>query len=128
MKMKMTIETHEIKALIRASLAAQGIEARDEDIVFSKNKAVVDVDASLPLAPAANPASPPATAAQMAAFVEEINGGPPKLAVVADNVPADFSTILQASTRLTNGKPAPFPEPERTLMKGESYDFPHGDK
>lgn len=123
MKIKVTIETHEIKALIREDLARQGIVATDDDIAFSKNMAVVTVEATRdavavappPAAPVvAVPPAPPPQAPQVPAL-EVVDGG---------QAPIDMSGILAASNHIASTKPGKFPTVERELMEGESHDFP----
>ena len=129
MKMKMTIEAAEIKALIRESLARNGLEVVDADITFSKNKVFVETDAVLPSLTSSLPTASigVATVTGSVHTSGTVTAGP-ILEVVSDNTPMDMDAILAASQNVTRNKPPPFKESDRQLMKGESYDFPHGDK
>ena len=129
MKIKVTIETHEIKALIREDLARQGIVATDDDIAFSKNMAVVTVEASRdPAIVAAPPLPVAASSSTTAQPVPPVPQMPALEVVEGGQQPVDMSNILAASNQIAAVKPGKFPTPERELMEGASHDFPGAPK
>jgi hypothetical protein len=125
MKIVVTYEAADITRLIRQDLAQQGITASEDDIKFTKNKAVVSVEVSrddnTPATPEALGAAafnaPPPPALPTGPKLEAIDGG---------NAPMDMSEIHRASAKAAATNPGKFPVPERQLMDGESFDFPGG--
>lgn len=130
MKIKVTYAELDLKQLIRLDLARQGIEVTDAEIVLAKNRAEIAVevtrdDAALATEPAHvehhtpapvhrdEPTAPPPAPKEPA--LQVVEGG---------NNPVDMSDVLGASARITRSGGGKFPVPERTLMDGESYDFP----
>lgn len=115
MKLKITYETKEIEALILEDLARQGIPATNADIIFSKNCAVVSVEATR------DGTLDPTVAAPVAPTV-----APPAPLTVVDggNTLVDMGDVLGASKKIAQQKPGNYPPGERTLMEGESTDFP----
>ena len=123
MKIVVTYEASDIVRLIKQDLAQQGILALEDDIKFTKNKAVVSVEVTrddAPLPPiSTNVVTPTAPMAPSTSTptLDVIDGG---------NAPVDMDAILRASAK-NAANPGKFPAPERQLMEGESFDFP-GDK
>lgn len=145
MKMQVTYEQADIKRLIRNNLARQGITAREEDIAFDKKGCatiMVEVSADnldpepepqVLTSSGTMPASEYATQApkQPAPPVERAPA-PPKLeAIEGGQNPVDMSGILRDSAKIARDREGPFPTPKpgpHSMLEGESFEFPGGDK
>jgi hypothetical protein len=124
MKIVVTYEASDIVRLIKQDLAQQGISASEDDIKFSKNKAVVSVEVTRDDVPPSTPEALGAAAFNTPAPTAPI---PPPLAVVdGGQAPVDMDAVLRASAKAAATNPGKFPVPERQLMEGESFDFPGG--
>jgi hypothetical protein len=141
-KIKVTYEEADLKQLIRLDLARQGIAATDADISLTKGKAEIAVEVTRDDAELAAelPAAPDGlTAEQRSSHTHDVGRStelppapppqkePPLQVVEGGNNPIDMSDVLGASNRIARQSPGKFPVPERSLMEGESFDFP-GDK
>lgn len=123
MKLTVNYGPDEIKALVREDLIRQGITAAaDAPIELSENGALCTVEAervgTLHTAPEPPPVAAPAPVTPLA---------PPKppLEVVEGGAnPVDMSDVLGASASLARKSEGKYPAPERTLLEGESHEFP----
>lgn len=128
MKLTIRYEPEEIKTLIREDLVRQGITvAADAPIVFDAGPgadenviAIIDVDAARvgTLSSSPPPVSPdlgPQPKMPLPPALEIVDGG-------ANN--GDMSDVLGASKKLVRGHDGLYPPSERTLMEGESHEFP----
>jgi len=133
MKIVVTYEASDIVRLIRADLEAQGISANEDDIKFTKNKAVVSVEVARDDAPDVltaeqrnNHTHDVVTRPDMGRSVPP--SSPPRLETIEGGANAvDMDAVLRASQKAASQTPGKFPAPERQLMDGESFDYP-GDK
>lgn len=124
MKLTVNYGPDEIKALVREDLIRQGITAAaDAPIELSENGALCTVEAervgtlhTAPEPPVAAPApvTPPPAPPK-----------PPPLEVVEGGAnPVDMTDVLGASAHLARANEGKYPPAERTLMEGESTEFP----
>lgn len=120
MKLTIKYETEEIKALIREDLVRQGISAAaDATIVFKKDHAVIEVEASREGVLEAAPIT------SVTSVVEEKAAAAPPLEVVEGGAQAvDMSEVFSTSARLAQTEKGKYPPRERELMEGESYEHP----
>lgn len=123
MKISIVYETADIIRLIRQDLQRKNLKADDDDIKFDKKVwrvAIETTDDSVDDVPPPVTAAAITTAAPLpASALTVIEGG---------NNDVDMAGVLQASQRVAQTNPGKFPKPERTLMDGESYDPPTGDR
>jgi hypothetical protein len=128
MKIVVTYEASDITRLIKQDLAQQGISASEDDIKFSKNKAVVSVEVTRDDVPSSSPVITSSGVTTLDEYArQESAAAPPALAVVdGGQAPVDMDAILRASAKAAATNPGKFPTPERQLMEGESLDFPGG--
>lgn len=128
--MKLTINygPDEIKALLREDLVRQGITAAaDAPIELSDAGAMCTVEAervgtlnsgeppAVAAPPTPEPPAPPQPKAPPKPPLEVVEGGAN---------PVDMSDVLGASAKIARNVEGKYPSSERTLMEGESHDFP----
>ncbi len=124
MKLTVNYGPDEIKALVREDLIRQGITAAaDAPIELSENGALCTVEAervgTLHTAPETPPVAAPAPVTPPPAPPK-----PPLEVVEGGANPVDMSDVLGASANLARKVEGKYPPAERTLMEGESTDFP----
>lgn len=124
MKIDVTYEEADLKRIILADLARQGIPATAADIKLSKGKATVSVEVSGNEMPPAHEPSPEHV--QQAPRAVPVAAVPaPALEVVEGGAsPVDMSDVFRQSQKIVTSKEGKFPVPDRQLMHGESFDFP----
>jgi len=136
MKVNMVIETKEIKAMVKAHLAARGFEVTDDDILIDK-KGVVSVtveaalEVALPVAPMAPTASapPPHEAAGLPPDGPAPLGPPDLKTIQGGQAPADMSFVHNSNSNLVKQKgEGLYPKPSQTLIDGESFEYPGDDR
>jgi hypothetical protein len=135
MKVKMEITSSEVKAMVRAHLAARGFEVTDQDVTIGKNGAVtVTVEAALEAAlPQSTAAQEPSTVHNMTQPlavseiqpIDTVETLPALRPIQGGAAPVDMSFVHSANKSLSNqlGEGL-YPKPSQTLIDGESYDYP----
>lgn len=121
--MKVVYEAADIVRAIRQELTRQGIAVAGVVLKAAKGDVTAVVEITLDEAAAVPVVEPPAPVPEVTAGAPEA----PALAVLEGGAgPVDMSDVLKQSGQVAARIPGRFPVP-RTLMAGESLDFP-GDK
>lgn len=124
MKILVTYEESDIVKMVQRRLAKRGIVAAIKNISFKKNTVVISVD-NVEEGPDSDvDDDAPEVAAPVA--VASVPVRAPLAVVDGGQTPADMDAILRQSAK-NAANPGKFPAPERSLMDGESVDFP-GDR
>lgn len=118
MKIRVTYEAADLIRLIKQDLESQGIKASDASIELKKGTALVSVEVSSDAPPEELLPAKPVPVYDTTDKLKVLEGG---------QNPVDMSSILGESKKINKTKDGKFPQPDRHLLPGESYDFP-GDK